>query len=104
VADRQREKTSMRIKPNKTILQGKVDRIEKTADGWGANVHFTVKKSKPAKGFQDFLQALPGSVVTVFAAEPDAIKPGRSYTLTASVLGGPRGERVIVEKVDPDAA
>jgi hypothetical protein len=94
----------MRIKPNKTILEGKVNRIEKTADGWGANVHFTVKKSKPAKGFQDFLQAPPGSVVTVFAAEPDAIKPGRSYTLTASVLGGPRGERVIVEKVDPDAA
>jgi hypothetical protein len=94
---------TMLIKPNKTILEGKVSHVEKAADGWGANVHFTVEKSKPAEGYEDFLQAPPGSVVTVFAAEPDGIKPGKSYTLTTSVLGGPRGERVVVEKVDPNA-
>ena len=94
----------MRIKPNKTILEGKVRRVERAADGWGANVQFAVEKSKPAEGFSDFLQAEPGSVVTVFAAEPDAIEAGKTYTLTASVLGGPQGERVIIEKVDPDAA
>jgi hypothetical protein len=92
---------AMRIKPNKTILEGTVQRVERAADGWGAHVDFAVKKSTPAEGFDDFLQAEPGSVVTVFAAEPDAIEPGKSYTLTTSVSGGPQGERVVVEKMRP---
>src|SRR5262245_59261109 len=97
---------AMRIKPNKTILEGKVSRVERAADGWGAHVEFAVENSKPAEGFSDFLQAQPGTVVTVFAAEPDAIEAGKSYTVTASVLGGPQGERVIIEKVQrqPDPA
>ncbi|MEN3378320.1 MAG: hypothetical protein V7604_3675 [Hyphomicrobiales bacterium] len=91
----------MRIKPNKTILKGKVSRVERAADGWGAHVEFAVEESAPAEGYADFLQAKPGSVVTVFAAEPDAIKAGKSYTLTASVSGGPQGERVVVEHAAP---
>ena len=94
----------MRIKPNKTILEGTVNRVERAADGWGAHVHIAVEKSKPAEGFADFLQAEPGSVVTAFAAEPDAIEAGKRYTVTASVLGGPQGERVVIEKADPRAA
>jgi hypothetical protein len=93
----------MQIKPNRTILQGKVRRIERATDGWGANIQFAVEASKAAEGFPDFLQAQPGSLVTVFAADPDAIEAGKSYTLTVSVLGGPRGERVVIEKVDPAA-
>ena len=89
----------MRIKPNKTVLEGTVRRVERAADGWGANVHFAIEKSEPAEGFADFLQAKPGSVVTVFAADPDAIEAGKTYTLTTSVPGGPHGERVVLEKV-----
>ena len=90
----------MQIKPNKTILQGKVSRVERAADGWGANVDISVNKSTAAEGYSDFLQAKPGSTVTVFAAEPDAVEVGKDYTLTTSVLGGPRGERVVIESVD----
>ena len=89
----------MRIKPNRSLLTGKVVRIVPAADGWGANVEITVEKSTPAEGYSDFLQAGPGSVVTAFAAEPDAVEVGKSYTFTISVSGGPRGERVVVEQV-----
>jgi len=89
----------MRIKPNKTILEGRVSRIDPATDGWGANLEITVENSHPAAGFQDFLQAQPGSVVTAFSAEPDAVEAGKSYTLTTCVLGGPKGERLIVEDV-----
>jgi hypothetical protein len=99
----ERQRSVMQIKPNRTILQGDVRHIERAADGWGANVEFAVKESKPADGFPDFLQAQPGSLVTAFAADPDAIEAGKSYTITASVLGGPQGERVIIEKVDAAA-
>jgi len=98
--NQQRDGTVMQIKPNKTILQGTVSRVERAADGWGANVEFSVDKSAAAEGFSDFLQAQPGSVVTIFAAEPDAIEVGKDYTLTTSVLGGPKGERVVIESVD----
>ena len=93
----------MQIKPNQTILEGKVRRVERAADGWGANVEFTVEQEHAAEGYSDFLQAKPGSVVTVFAAEPDAVEVGKTYTLTTSVLGGPRGERVVIENVQPAA-
>ena len=87
----------MRTMPNKTILEGQVTRVDRAPDGWGADVEFTVERSQPAKGFPDFLQVEPGASLTIFAAEPDAVQPGRSYTLTTSVVGGPHGERVVVE-------
>ena len=91
----------MRIKPNRTILEGKVDAVERAADGWGAEVHVTVQNSRAADGSADFLQAKPGSVIKVFAAEPDALEAGKTYRLTTSVSGGPSGERVVLEKADP---
>ncbi len=91
----------MRIKPNKTLLEGKVNRVDRAPDGWGANVEFQVDNSAPAAGFSDFLQAKPGSVVTIFSAEPDAVQAGKAYKLTTSVLGGPRGERVVIEDAQP---
>lgn len=87
----------MRIKPNKTVLRGKVCRVDRVPGQWGANVEFAVEQCAPAEGFEDFLGAKPGSVVTVFAAEPERIRPGKVYTLTASVLGGPQGERIVIE-------
>jgi len=92
----------MRIKPNKSVLKGKVIHVARAADGWGADVQFAVEKSTAAEGYEDFLQAQPGSVVRLFAAEPDAIEAGKSYTLTISVSGGPQGERVVIEKARPD--
>lgn len=92
----------MRIKPNKSLLKGKVRRVERAADGWGANVEIAVEASATAEGYADFLQAAPGSVVTAFATEPEAIEVGKSYTFTTSVSGGPQGERVIVQNAKPE--
>jgi hypothetical protein len=87
----------MRIMKNRTILHGKVRSIRPLPDGIGADVEFEVESSAPAKGYSDFVQAEPGSSLTVFAAEPDSVRPGGKYTVTASVLGGPNGERVVIE-------
>jgi hypothetical protein len=87
----------MRIKPNKTILHGRVNRVQPAAEGYGANVEFLIEASEPASGFADFLQAAPGSTATIFAADPQAVQPGRAYTLTITVLGGPQGERIVLE-------
>lgn len=89
------------IKPNKTILEGRVRSVEPADDGWGSNAQLIVERSAAAAGYDDFLQAEPGSVVEVFAADADAVIPGRAYELTATVAGGPHGERVVLESAKP---
>ncbi|HYD11688.1 MAG TPA: hypothetical protein VEC11_02450 [Allosphingosinicella sp.] len=90
----------MRIKPNRTVVEATVERIARDPGGFGCNVEILVAKSKAAQGFEDFLQAKPGSKLTLFAPDPTGIKTGKSYALTASVLGGPSGERVVLEKAE----
>jgi hypothetical protein len=91
----------MQIKPNKTILEGNITHIDRAADGWGAHVQIMVERVIPVDGFADFLRAKPGSIVTVFAARSDAIKLGGRYALTVTVLGGPQGERVVLQDASP---
>ena len=90
----------MRIKPNRVILEGRVERVVPAADGFGAEVEFAVSGSAPAEGFEDFLGAESGATLTLFAADPAEIKPGRSYRITASVIGGPQGERAVIQTVE----
>ena len=87
----------MRIKPNRTIVEGRVRSIERAADGIGAAVEIEVERSKSAVGHEDFIGAKAGTKLKMFAAIPEELETGRRYKLTASLLGGPGGERVIVE-------
>lgn len=91
----------MRIMPNRTILEGTAKAVTPAADGWGAHVEFAVEKSTAAEGAPDFVQAEPGSVLQVFAADAKALQPGKDYIVVATVLGGPQGERVVVQSARP---
>jgi hypothetical protein len=87
----------MRIAPNASLVDGTVEAIVPEADGWGATIAFRVEASRASPDAQDFLQADPGSTVQLFTAEPEALAIGKNYTLAVSVLGGPGGERVVVQ-------
>ncbi len=87
----------MFIAPNKTILQGKVLRVRPDPLGWGCNLEVAVESSAAAEGAEDFIQARPGGVLEVFSADKNLIEAGKTYELTARVLGGPNGERVVLE-------
>ena len=91
----------MLLRPNKSVIEGKVKRVKRAADGVGADVVVDVLKCKSADDFDDFIGAKPGAELTLFTAEPDAIEPGKSYRLTTRVLGGPNGERMVVEAAEP---
>src|SRR4029079_7219244 len=96
-----RGETSMRIAPNKSIIEGTVRRIVPAADGWGADVELVVDDCKPAPGATDFIRAKAGTGLTLFAAEPDAFAAGHAFAITATVLGGPGGERLVVQEARP---
>ena len=91
----------MNLRPNKSLIEGKVKRVNRAADGVGADVVVDVQKCTSADDLDDFIGAKPGAELTLFTAEPDAIEPGKSYRLTTRVLGGPNGERMVVESVEP---
>ena len=91
----------MLLRPNKSLIEGKVKRVKRAADGVGADVVVDVLKCKSADDFDDFIGAKPGAELTLFTAEPDAIEAGKSYRLTTRVLGGPNGERMVVESAEP---
>jgi hypothetical protein len=91
----------MILHPNKSLIDGKVKSVKRAADGVGADVVVEVQECTPADDLEDFIGAKPGAELTLFTAEPDAIEAGKSYRLTTRVLGGPNGERMVVEAAEP---
>lgn len=93
----------MMLRPNKSLIEGTVTRVTPAADGIGGDVVIDVRQCGPTGGFDDFIGAQPGDALTLFTAAPDAIEAGKAYRLTARVLGGPNGERIVVEDAEPGA-
>ena len=87
----------MLLRPNKSLIEGKVKRVKRAADGVGADVVVDVLACKATDHLDDFIGAKPGAELTLFTADPDAIEAGKSYRLTTRVLGGPNGERMVIE-------
>lgn len=91
----------MIIRPNKSLIDAKVKRIARAADGIGADVVVDVEACKGAADFDDFIGAEPGAELTLFTAEPDTLERGKAYRLTTRVLGGPHGQRIVIEDAQP---
>ena len=94
----------MILRPNKSLIEGTVKRVKRAADGVGADVVVDVQECTSTDDLDDFIGAKPGAELTLFTADPDAIEAGKAYRLTARVLGGPKGERMVVEAAEPKKA
>ena len=91
----------MQIKPNRSLLEGVVQRIAPASDGIGAEIVLTVETCAAADGFADFVAAELGREITLFAAVPEDVEEGRRYAVTVALLGGPGGERAVIEAAVP---
>ncbi|HEX8998958.1 MAG TPA: hypothetical protein VGB07_03595 [Blastocatellia bacterium] len=89
----------MLIKPNRTIFTGHVRAIRPEADGWGANVELLVEQNESASREEDFLRPEPGTVLIVFAAEPDKLQVGEHIRAEVTLHAGPFGNRTVLETV-----
>lgn len=97
-------RATMRIRPNRATLEGEVLAIRRCADGVGADVELRVVATPTRGRPQDCTGAHPGQTMTLFAAVPEALRSGGCYRFEVSVLGGPQGERVVVESATPSRA
>lgn len=91
----------MRLQPNLSLIDAEVHAVRRCADGLGADLDLAVLHCAPAPGARDFIGASPGEVLVAYTAVPEAVRPGQRVRLEASVLGGPQGERIVVQRVGP---
>ncbi len=91
----------MQIKPNQTILEGKVTSIRPHHEGWGADVDLEVLRNVSPSAEEDFLNPRPGQTITTFTAEPGKLVVGNLVRAQATLLGGPHGERAVLQEVEP---
>ena len=89
----------MQVAPNQTILEGVVRKITPEVSGFGRELVVDVEAARPAGGKQDFLNATRGDRVKVLLSAPDDVQVGQRYAMRTTVLGGPRGERTVVESI-----
>jgi hypothetical protein len=87
----------MRIKPNETVLKARVRRVEPEPDGEGANLHLEILGNESPAPDRDFLRPENGSTLTVYAAGEHGLKVGDVVRARAKLLGGPGGERAVLE-------
>jgi hypothetical protein len=90
----------MLVKPNKTVVEAKVRAVRPREDGWGADVDFEVLRNVSPSPESDFLRPRPGSVLTVFTAEPEKVKTGELVCAETKLLAGPGGGRAVLESAE----
>lgn len=86
----------MQIKPNETLLDGVVQRIDHAKDGIGATVSFSVLKNHASDPAADFVGAPAGATLDLFAAVPQEFEVGGRYQVSTALAGGPREQKVVV--------
>jgi hypothetical protein len=91
---------AMKAKPNQTLLEGTVRAIRPDPGGYGSNVEIEVSGNLSPVADADFLKPQPGDRLTLFTAEAPSAEAGQRVRVQARLLGGPFGERRILEHLE----
>ena len=84
----------MQLKPNETFLEGVVTDI-RAVEGRAAVLVFDVQKTIATDIASDFVGALPGETVQLYAADAQIYTVGGRYKISAALVGGPNHELLI---------
>jgi hypothetical protein len=90
----------MLAKPNRTVIEGAVRAIKPAKDGVGHDFEIEVHRNLSLGHQDDFIQPAKGQSLHLFAAEKPAAAIGDLVRVQARLLGGPFGERTVVERVE----
>lgn len=91
----------MLVRPNKTVVEGAVRAINPAKDGVGHDFEIEVHRNLSLGKEEDFIQPAKGQSLHLFAAEQPNAAIGDLVRVQARLLGGPFGERTVVERVEP---
>jgi hypothetical protein len=89
----------MQIAPNGAVLEGVVRKVTRDAGGFGRELVLDVQAVKPMRGLASFMGPVTGNTVRLFLASEEPVKVGEKYRVKTAVLGGPGGERTVVQSL-----
>ena len=90
------------LKPNQTDIEGKVRAITPGAGGVGHEVEVEVVRNLSDGREDDYLQPAKGELLQLFTPQlPLTTVVGDLVNARARLLGGPTGERAILERIEP---
>ena len=90
----------MQTKPNQTVIEGTVRAIRPDPGGYGSNVEIEVSGNVSPVKDADFLKPQRGDRLALFTAEAPVAEVGQRVRVQARLLGGPFGERRILEHLE----
>lgn len=90
----------MLAKPNTTLIEGAVTAIKPAKDGIGHDFEIEVHRNLSLGKDEDFIQPTEGQSLHLFAAQEPNAAIGDLVRVQARLLGGPFGERTVVEQVE----
>lgn len=96
----------MKSAPNRTIVSGRVRGCKPAPDGFGGELELEVIANETPDARTDFIRPAVGQALRAFYGELDAridtaTLLGQRVRVQLTFLGGPRGGRVVVQKLDP---
>lgn len=95
----------MKSAPNATVVTGVVRRCDLAADGFGGEIEIEVTANETRDAKADFIRPEPGKPLRAFygeLSERDDVRSliGRRVRVQLTFLGGPRGGRAVVRKLE----
>ena len=91
----------MRVRPNKTIVRGRVCAIHPEPDGGGAEEEIEVMGNESPRPDDDFLRPQDGSILKAFCSDPNQVRVGELVRATAHLNASPRVGRAVLQEVEP---
>src|SRR6266513_816575 len=92
---------NMLAKPNKTVIEGTVRAIVPARESQGHEIEIEVYRNLSRGRSDDFIQPAEGQSLILFAAQTPDVTIGDRVRVQARLLGGPFGERSVLEQLDP---
>ena len=89
----------MRVKPNKTIIRGRIHATRTDPSGTGRELDVHVSENRSPTPELDFLQPKPGGSITLYSTEAATLAPGDHVEIEATLLAGPFGERAVTQRI-----
>ena len=97
----------MKVAPNSTVVTGVLRKFDPAADGFGGDVEIEVARNDSPNPDADFIKPQSGGVVRAFFGDqPEqgagaAKLVGRRVRAHLTLLGGPGGDRAVVQLLKP---
>jgi hypothetical protein len=92
----------MQVRPNKTVVRGKVRSIRIEPGGLGTEVNLEVLGNESPSHEDDFIRPEEGSMLRLFSSNPShELRVGDEVRVEARLNAGPTGSRAVLQKLEP---